>query len=122
MKTLVIDIKNPMPGDEVIVQYSAPNGGKTAAKHRVLPERYRAVHDEHGIATVAEKIPADTALDVVKALIEQINRTWLSESFHAKLKDDTGSLVVNCQDTVSDVTFSAEVAGNGGTSVNIMVF
>lgn len=122
MKTLVIEINTPTPGDLCIVEYADPRGGKTSAKHRVRPHRLRPVLDEHGNPVTSEVIPADTAIDVVNALIADINQWWLPDAFTAKLKENTGSLVVNCADVVAHVIFSVEVAGDGGTVMTLEEF
>lgn len=123
MKTLVIDIRTPADGDEIIIEYRSPRGGKTAVKHRVIGARKKPIIEEDtGLAISMEHVPAQTARDIATALASQINSTWMKEAFQAKTKNDTGSLVVNCHDMVSDVEFSAEVIGAGGTKVEFMVF
>lgn len=122
MKTVVIDIKDPVEGDLVIVNYCSPRGGKTSAKHAVAGVRKRPQLDAEGFATLVETVPAETARDVAQALVGQISKEWPTEGFQAGVKDDTGALVIKCADVVSDVIFSVEVAGEGGTTFSMMEF
>lgn len=122
MKTLVIDIRNPADGDEIIIEYASSRGGKTAVKHKVVGARHRPIIDDSGLATAMEPVPAQTSRDVAKLIADQINMHWMKEAFQAKVKEDTGSLVVNCHDMVSDVRFAAEVNGGGGTTVDLTEF
>lgn len=123
MKTLVIDIRNPADGDEIIIEYASSRGGKTAVKHKVVGPRQRPILDaDSGLAISMEPVPAQTSRDVAKLIADQINMHWMKEAFQAKVKEDTGSLVVNCHDMVSDVRFVAEINGGGGTTVDLMEF
>jgi len=121
MKTLVITIKDPAANDHVFVSYYDPRGGRTDVSYRVMGERLKPIPDEHGVVTRAETIPADTPIDVARALMRGINKDWMSESFKAKLKED-GSLVINCNDAVDRVTFKSHVDGGGGTKVELVEF
>lgn len=121
MKTLVIDIRNPADGDEIILQYESPRGGKTAVKHKVVGPRHRPILDDQGLAVSMEPIPAQTPADIATAFGQAINTQWLG-AFRAKVKEGGSSLIVSCQDEVSDVVFSTEVNGTGGTIVDMMEF
>jgi hypothetical protein len=96
-----MDIKTPAAGDLVIVQYRAPRGGRTHVMHRVAAK--------------------ETARDVTASLARAINHEWMPEFIQAKV-NDKGSLIVNCADAVSDVTFSHDIEGDGGTQLSMMEF
>lgn len=97
MKTIVVTITQPAEGDLVIVNYEAKGGGKTSIKH----------------AIAAGQTPRDVAL----ALAEQVNKQWMPETAHAKVKDN-GTLVINCiGNYLDDANFTVEKAGDGGTVV-----
>lgn len=120
MKTLVIDIIDPADGDLVIIMYEAARGGRTHVMHRVVGEHQGVRASEDGRVTELFDVPAQTPKDIAEIFAGLINAQWPKEGFNARLKD--GSLVVFCQDMVSDVTFSAEVEGGGGTKVSLKEF
>lgn len=121
MKTVVFDFRTPAPGDLVIVQYSSPRGGRTHASHRVRGARKNPVLDGDAVVGLND-IPADTPFDIARALGSEIGRSWMGDCFQAKVKIETGQLIVACSNQVSDVAFSADVEGGGGTTVEVTEF
>jgi hypothetical protein len=122
MKTMVITIADPADGDLVIVNAEAPRGGKTSVKHRVIGARQRPVLDEHGFATSVEDVPAQTARDIAVIMAELLTGGWLPGQMEAKPKGDNGALVVHCTQDFSDLKFSTEVHGDGGTKATLEEF
>lgn len=119
MKTVVFEIKAPVDGDLVILNAEDRRGGKSSVKHRVLGARQLPKLDDDGFVTGTVDIPAQTPRDVALALADQINRDWMPECARARVKDDTGALIVNCSDLYAYVDFTTEVHGTGGTTVGM---
>lgn len=113
MKTYLVTITDPTPGDIVAIEYSGPRGGCTKAAHEILGERE---NKEGG------KVPADTLTDIVNGLILQIKKQWMPECFQANLKLPAQSLVLKTADIVDDVTFKVFTEGEGPTQIAIDEF
>ncbi len=122
MKTMVFDIQDPAAGDMVIINASAPKGGKISAKYIVLGARVKPVLDDGGFIVRTDQLPADTGKDIAANLSAQINSGWMPECVKAKVKPETGVLILNCTDLFTDVIFTSEVHGEGGTKVVMSEF
>lgn len=122
MKTLVFDFKTIAGGDLILLSYSGPRGGRTHVSYKVMGAHTGVRADDQGRVTDTFEVPCETPAQVAKVLADQINREWLKEAFQARVKEDTGSLVVSCQDMVADCKFSVDVEGGGGTKVSLSEF
>ena len=120
MKTLVFEFKTPGAGDLVIINASAARGGKISCKRKISGGGKRPLVDAEGLITSYEDVPADDGKAIAHDLAGQISREWMPECVQAKVKDN--SLVVNCTDLFTDVTFTTEVQGNGGTEITMLEF
>lgn len=120
MKTLAFDI-NPVAGDLLLLQYRSSRGGRTHVAHLVKGERKLPVRGEDDEVIRLDILPPETGKDVALALADQINKTWVREAFTAKV-NDKGTLIVHCNDAVSDVTFSHDIEGKGGSTVTMTEF
>ena len=122
MKTMVFEFSNPGPGDLVIINAEAPGGGKNSVKYKVLGARVRPQMDEDGFIVSTEQLPQDDPKAIAHILCGQISKEWMADCVRAKVKPDSGVLVVNCTDLFSNVKFSTEVHGEGGTTVTMSEF
>jgi len=122
MKTMVFEFKTPGPGDLVIINACAPRGGKISCKRKILGGGKKPITDGDGFITGYEEIPPDDCRAIAHDLAGQISKEWMPECVKAKVQPKDGSLIINCTDLFSDVNFSSEVHGEGGTVIEMTEF
>lgn len=118
MKMVLVDIRKPAAGDLIIVAYSDPRGGCTAAKHKIAGARKRPIMDAEGFMSDVQDLPAETPAQVAQALASIITKEWMT-CFEASVNHATGQLVIKCASEVSANRFFAEIEGPGGTETSI---
>jgi len=122
MKTVVVEIQTPGAGDLVILNAEHPKGGKISVKRKLLGARKRPTLDEGGFVVGVEELPADDQRAIASDFAQQITKDWMKECVQAKVKPDTGALIINCTDLFSDVLFTTEVHGDAGTIATLNEF
>jgi len=114
MKTVVVKMKGePKEGDLIIIAYRGPRGGRTHAMHRV-----QYVGDIHGDTPRQ----LETLADVTSSLVREITKTWMQDCFEARVKDGGSTLVIQCQDMVSNVVFESQIEGSDAVKITIDEF
>ena len=112
MKTVVVKMKGePKEGDLIIIAYRGPRGGRTHAMHRV---RY--------VGDPKEALQLETLADVTSSLVREITKTWMQDCFEARVKDGGSTLVIQCQDMVSNVVFESQIEGSDAVKITIDEF
>jgi hypothetical protein len=112
MRTILVHIKNPTPGDLVIVNACHAKGGKDSAKYKIRgPWKQVTKITDDGTILETQDVSQDNATVIADQLMQQINKDWLPECVQAKVKNDF--LVINCTDLYDAVTITAEVHGDG---------
>lgn len=119
MKTVVFDIKDPTPGDLVVIEVTAHGRGKNNAKHLVMGERSIPKLNEGGFLVGVDTIPPDGPAEVAAGLAACINMECLPECAVASVKASTGFLVVQCTDMFMDTVWTTQVQGPGKTKISI---
>ena len=123
MKTLLITITDPTDGDLIVLEYSdTVGGGCTSVTHKVRGKHQVAQTDADGSVTDLVNVPGETGSDIGRSLAHTINKNWMSEAFQARVKDDTGALIVHCTGLVPHVKFKGFVEGDGATQVTLTEF
>ncbi len=122
MKTVVFDIKDPTPGDLVVIEVTASKRGKNNAKHLVLGERTIPKLDDNGFLIGTDKLPPDGPAEVAAGLAACIANECLPECAAATVKESTGQLVVQCTDLFMDTVWTPQVQGPGKTKIAMTEF
>jgi len=120
VKTLVFKVKAVAPGDLIIINACAPRGGKSSAKYKVKGKTMRPIMNGDGDVIGTEPNPPDTPHSVCLALQQDAKLSFMPEAVDIAVKDD--QLIFRCTGPYSDVNFSSEVHGEGGSEVECMEF
>lgn len=120
MKLVIVEIKDPTPGDVVTVEVTASKRGKNGASHLVRGSWKRPITNEKGEVTGLEDMPAHGPAEVAAGLALCINSECLPEC--AKACVEGSRLVVQCSDLFMDTVWTSQVQGKGKTTVTVTEF